>query len=71
LPAESVLPAGKSLKGDGWEATSSFRRDGEVVEATAEIRLLRTRFEPEAFPELRKFWNAISMLEGVSAGMSR
>ena len=71
IPAESPLPPSKALKGDGWEGASSFRREGDAVEGTAEIRLSRTRFEPEAFPELRKFWSAVSTLEGLAVAHTR
>ncbi len=57
------LPESRRLEGNGWAVETRIRRDGTRVEANCEIRLSRVRFNPEDFPELRKFWNAISMMD--------
>jgi hypothetical protein len=58
LPATAAVPAPLAQEGDGWKVSSSFERQGEAVHAVWELVLTRTRFEPEAFPELRKLWSA-------------
>jgi hypothetical protein len=54
------LPDPQSLSGDGWSIQTTYAREGEVIHATWELQLSRTRFEPAAFPELRKLWSAVS-----------
>ena len=63
VPVTSGLPEPQTLQGEGWEGRTSFRREGDKLLASSEIRLSRTLFPPPAFPELRKFWSAASMLE--------
>ena len=63
IPAEVALPEPQSLQGEGWEGKTTFRREGDKVLASCEIRLARALFPPEAFANLRKFWSGVSMLE--------
>jgi hypothetical protein len=63
LPARVMLPESQHIEGDGWAAETRIRKDGARVEAVWEIRLSRARFNPENFPELRKLWNAASLLD--------
>lgn len=58
LAAGAQIPAPLSQEGDGWKVSSTFERQGEAVHAVWELVLTRTRFEPDAFPELRKLWSA-------------
>jgi hypothetical protein len=63
LPARVMLPESQHIEGDGWAAETRIRKDGARVEAVWEIRLSRSRFNPENFQELRKLWNAASLLD--------
>jgi hypothetical protein len=63
LPARVMLPESQRIEGDGWAAETRIRKDGARVEAVWEIRLSRARFNPENFQELRKLWNAASLLD--------
>jgi hypothetical protein len=58
FPAEANLPQPQESKGDGWTVATTYARTAEGIVATWKVTLSRTRFEPEAFPELRKFWSA-------------
>ena len=60
LPAGTALPDPEVISGDGWRVETSYSRDGDLMRAAWELRLSRTRFAPEAFPELRKLWSAVS-----------
>jgi hypothetical protein len=70
LPPGAVPSEPQRLEGDGWEAETRIRREDTRVEAAFEIRLSRVRFDPADFPELRRFWNAISMLESGMVQLS-
>ena len=59
----SLLPESRRVEGNGWAVETKIRRDGSHVDAICDIQLSRVRFNPEDFPELRKFWNAISMMD--------
>jgi len=60
LSARTALPDPEVISGDGWRVETSYSRDGNLVRASWELRLSRTRFNPEAFPELRRLWSAVS-----------
>ena len=64
LPGSTMSPKPQSLSGVGWAVSTTYSREGAVQKATWEVRLSRTRFEPAAFPELRKFWAAVSSTSG-------
>ena len=63
VPPGAALPESQRLEGDGWSVETKIGRDGSRVEAVWEMRLSRVRFDPDNFAELRKFWNAASMLD--------
>jgi hypothetical protein len=63
-PAGLYLPEGQAMRGEGWEGKVEYRHEESTVRGTLEFRLTRTRFPPESFAELRKFWSAASLLEG-------
>gem|GEM_PF-2928438 len=71
IPADLALPEPQSLQGEGWEGKTTFRREGDKVLASCEIRLARALFPPEAFPDLRKFWSGVSMLESGAVYVRR
>lgn len=58
FPAGAGLPQPQESKGDGWAVATSYSRTPEGIVATWKVTLSRTRFEQEAFPELRRFWSA-------------
>ena len=58
LPDSAKIPSPRALQSSGWSVTTSFSRDTDELQATWEVRLSRTRFEPEAFQELRRLWSA-------------
>jgi len=60
LPATAALPTAKTWSGDGWEVGTEFRReDSGGITARWKLVLTRTRYAPDAFPELKKLWSAI------------
>jgi hypothetical protein len=59
VPENVMLPTVRDLSGDGWTVHTECRREGNDVKAVAEVRLTRTRFGVDAFPELRRFWSAL------------
>ena len=71
VPQEASSPEPRSLSGDGWSVTTSYARDGDVIHASWELQLSRTRFDPDAFPELRKLWSAVSSTSGWDLSLSR
>ncbi|MCI0409743.1 MAG: hypothetical protein L0191_14475, partial [Acidobacteria bacterium] len=42
VPADSALPDPQTLQGEGWEGKTTFRREGDKVLASCEVRLART-----------------------------
>lgn len=70
LPGSAMAPEPQSLSGDGWAVSTTYSREGAVQKATWELRLSRTRFEPAAFPELRRFWAAVSSTSGWLVDLS-
>lgn len=64
FPPGLWLPEAQAMRGEGWEGRVEYQREDSSVHGTLELRLSRTRFPPEAFGELRKFWSAASLLEG-------
>jgi hypothetical protein len=64
LPASVTLPDPQSVTGEGWSITTGFAREGSDVKASWEMRLEKTRFEPAAFPELKKLWSAVAQTAG-------
>jgi hypothetical protein len=64
VPAAAPVPDPQSLQGKGWSVTTTYAREGGGVKATWELTLSKTRFEPAAFPELRKLWSAVASTAG-------
>ena len=71
VPDTRALPAAQNLAGDGWSVRTTFERTGPVVTATWEVSLARTRFTPEEFPELRKFWSAVTASAGGAVNLGQ
>jgi len=57
---EGGLPSGQEAVGDGWKVQSGVSRDGETVKGSLVYERARTRFDPEAFPEVKQMWSAVS-----------
>lgn len=64
LPDSAGLPAGQSQSAEGWSVATTYAREGGVLRAAWEATLTRTRFDPEAFAELRRFWSAAASSAG-------
>jgi hypothetical protein len=60
----AVLPTAEKKEGDGWAVVTTFDRKGTSVTGTLTLELSRTRFEPDAFPELKQLWSATSRAAG-------
>ncbi|HZE89314.1 MAG TPA: DUF3857 domain-containing protein, partial [Verrucomicrobiae bacterium] len=60
IPETAALPAAQASAGEGWKVTTTYARERGTIVATWEVVLSRTRFDPEAFAELRKFWSAMA-----------
>lgn len=71
IPQEVSAPEPRSLSGDGWSVKTEYSRDGELIHASWELQLSRARFDPEAFPELRKLWSAVSSTSNWEISLSR
>ncbi len=70
IPERASLPAPESTGGDGWKIATTYAREGGLIQAAWQLQLSRTRFAPEAFPELKKLWAAVSSTPGWSAPLS-
>ncbi len=64
FPPGMRLPEAQAMRGEGWEGKVEYHREESSVHGTLDLRLSRTRFPPEAFGELRRFWSAATLLEG-------
>ncbi len=71
LSQEVLPPEPRTFSGDGWSVKTDYSRDGGVIRASWELQLSRTRFDPDAFPELRKLWSAVSSTSGLDLALSR
>jgi hypothetical protein len=71
IPQEVSAPEPRSFSGDGWSVKTEYSRDGELIHASWELQLSRARFDPEAFPELRKLWSAVSSTSSWDLSLSR
>ncbi|MFQ5700270.1 MAG: hypothetical protein ACE5HU_00310 [Acidobacteriota bacterium] len=69
LPFAS-LPSPRSVQGDGWSVETAYKQGELSLEATWEVRLHRTRFDPDQFPELRKFWSAVKSAARATATLA-
>ena len=59
-PLDTVLPAAREEQGRGWRVSTTYERKGDSLVARWETRLSKTRFEPDEFKELQRFWSAVS-----------
>lgn len=69
VPETAALPPSRTLSGPGWSVTIETRRDGSLVLGNAETRLSRRRFTLADFPELRRFWSAVTAAAGVAIAL--
>jgi len=60
----ATLPPAEKKEGDGWAVATQFDRKGAAVTGTFTLELSRTRFEPDAFPELKQMWSATARAAG-------
>jgi hypothetical protein len=60
----ATLPPSEKKEGQGWTVASQFERKGATVTGTFTLELSRTRFEPDAFPELKQLWSAATHAAG-------
>jgi hypothetical protein len=56
---EGGLPAAQEASGTGWTVKSGVSREGSTVRGSLLYERTRTRFEPDAFPEVKQMWSAI------------
>jgi transglutaminase-like putative cysteine protease len=66
VPDGAALPTAHADTGDGWRVTTRFSREGGDLSGTFELQLVRRRFEPDAFEQLRAFWNAARQAASVA-----
>jgi hypothetical protein len=66
VPDGAALPTAHEDAGDGWRVTTRFSREGGDLSGTFELQLVRRRFEPDAFEQLRAFWNAARQAASVA-----
>ncbi len=61
LPEGVESPEPREESGEGWKVRSTYElHDGGKLNASWELVLEKTRFEPAEFEELRRLWNAVS-----------
>jgi hypothetical protein len=58
------LPSAEKKEGEGWAVATKFDRKGTAVTGTFTLELTRTRFEPDAFPELKQLWSVTTRAAG-------
>jgi len=54
--ATGVAPKDFDSTGSGWTATGRFTQDAAGLHAVETVAISKARFEPEAFPDLKKLW---------------
>ncbi|MEE9230834.1 MAG: transglutaminase domain-containing protein [Acidobacteriota bacterium] len=57
LPESIKIPSPHRFQSEYGSIWTAFERHENTIEAVWEMRLERTRFEPEAFDELRRLWS--------------
>ena len=57
---EGGLPSPQEASGTGWNLKTGISRDGGTVKGSLVYERTRTRFDPEAFPEVKQMWSALS-----------
>ena len=60
LAVARAIPAGQRAGGDGWSVESVLSRDERSARGSWRLVLERTRYAPEAFPDLKQLWLAAS-----------
>jgi len=68
VPDADPAPPAQKFSGSGWSVATSFDRSGSTVKGVWTATLRRTRFEPEAFADLKQFWSSAS--KAASPGLS-
>jgi transglutaminase-like putative cysteine protease len=58
IGAPASLPEPIDRRGAGWAVSTTFAREDGTVLAVLSVALDRTRFAPDEFDELRRFWSA-------------
>ena len=56
---EGGLPQPQEVSGTGWMVKSGVSREGDTVRGSLVYERARTRFDPEAFPEVKQMWSAV------------
>lgn len=70
-PKDYMPPDPFKQAGATWAVESAYRREGETVHALFSAELLRTHFEPSAFPDLKQFWGAATKAAGAGVRMAK
>jgi hypothetical protein len=70
-PAAAPLPDPVVERGEGWTVESRFERVDGGVRGRLDARLERTRFAPDAFPELKRFYDAIAAAQSTPIPVTR
>ena len=56
LAADARLPEQTQRSSSGWEVETRFERDGDAVQAHCKLVVSSTRFEKDAFRDLKKLY---------------
>jgi hypothetical protein len=56
---EGGLPLPLEASGTGWMVKAGVSREGDTVRGSLVYERARTRFDPEAFPEVKQMWSAV------------
>ncbi|HEY3177226.1 MAG TPA: hypothetical protein VGK94_15855 [Candidatus Polarisedimenticolia bacterium] len=70
VPVTAAPPSLRETKGDGWSVRVEGSREVGAVTASWQVVLSRRRFEPEAFPELRRFWMEVTSSAGSTINLA-
>jgi hypothetical protein len=54
----SLRPVSQEQKGAGWSVASHCERKSDAIEGTWELVLSRSRYDPDAFADLKQLWAA-------------
>lgn len=66
VPADIPLPDPRTMKGDAWTLTTTYAWEGAALKAVWEMKLSKSRFAPEALPDLKKLYAAVRTTGGES-----
>jgi transglutaminase-like putative cysteine protease len=70
-PFARVAPQAFDVAGDGWSVSSALEGEGATRHGSWSARLSRTRFDPEEFSELKRFWSSLDLAAGVAIALER